>query len=485
MIVLNPNEMQEFDRFTLESLKINETDLMQKAGSALTKDFLSRAKPSKKACLSIFAGIGNNGGDALVMAIELKKVGFNPNVFVVGNILKASEAFKYFLDLTKEIKTIDHIEALQLMQTTISKSDYIIDGIFGNGLTREVSGFRKTLFDYINQSKTIVYSIDFPSGISPINGKVLGKAIKANYTGVVGFYKLGNLLNDAIDYHGDIKLLDIDIVQKKSINKVYIDLEKYNIKKIKRLHNSNKYTYGLTVFIGGRASMTGSIQMSAISGLKSGIGLAVVISDIKKGFTQFYPELIVVDKGSESVLSYIKKADTIVFGPGLELNDEFYKTIIQEAINCNKKIVVDASGLTYLDYENPSNNPNILLTPHVGELAKIFHKKSEEIINDPLFYINKLTKLNYNVLLKGPCTIVSNGDKTIFMQAKNPGLATAGSGDVLSGIIGANLVSNSPLKAMELAVAIHSKASNLAKEKYGETSLIASNIIEFLHEALR
>lgn len=485
MIVLNPNEMQDFDRFTLESLKINETDLMQKAGLALTKDFLNRVKPRKNAYLSIFAGIGNNGGDALVMAIELKKAGFNPNIYVVGNISKASKTFKYFLNLTNEIKIIYNIEAIQLIQTNNFESDYIIDGIFGNGLIREVSGFRTTLFDYINKSESIVYSIDFPSGISPINGKVLGKAIKANYTGVVGFYKSGNLLNDAIDYHGDIKLLDIDIVQKYSIDNKYIDLEKYIIKKTERLHNSNKYTYGLTVFIGGRFSMTGSIQMSAISALKSGIGLAVVISDIKNDFTQFYPELIILDKRSKSAISYIEKADTIVFGPGLELNDEFYKTMLHKAIKTDKKIVIDASGLTYLDYEKASDNPNIVLTPHVGELAKIFNKKSEDITNNPLLYISKLTELNYNVLLKGPCTIISNKEQTVFMQAKNPGLATAGSGDVLSGIIGANLVSNNPLKAMELGIAVHSKAGILAKEKYGETSLIATNIIEFIHEVLK
>lgn len=485
MIVLNQTEMAEFDDYTLKSLNISEIDLMKKAGEALTLDFLSRVKPLKSSIISIFSGVGNNGGDALVMLALLKSAGYSVNLYIVGDLEKASEAFRYFYSKVENVLFIDDLDSTYQTQNKVYESEYIIDGIFGNGLIREVKGYRKDLFEYINSSKSIVYSIDLPSGINPNNGKILGTSIKANYTGVLGFYKIGNLINDALDYHGKIKVLDIGIVQKFPIYRKLIDVSEYKLKFNQRKHNSNKYTNGFTLFIGGKKSMMGSIQMSAISGMKSGLGIAIIISDLSGNFTQLYPELIIVDKFDEVVTNYLEKSNSIVFGPGLEKNDEIYKDILGSIINSDKKIVIDASGLKYINVKKKVNNPNVILTPHIGELANMFGLKSEEITNDPLKYIGKLTDLGYNVLLKGPCTILANKNQIKFIQAKNKGLATAGSGDVLAGIIGAMSIDLDALDAMEQSVIIHSRASYLAKDKYGERSLLASNIIEFLSEVIK
>jgi NAD(P)H-hydrate epimerase len=486
MVVVNVKEMREFEQHTMKSLGITELELMNRAGHYLAKDFIERVKPSSKSIISIFAGIGNNGGDSLVMAIELRKKGYNPDVYIVGDIPKASESFMYYYDKVGKIISISCDEEVELYQNAIIRSDYIIDGVFGIGLAKEVVGYRANLFDYINNSDTIVYSVDIPSGLNPENGKILGKAVKANYTGMIGFIKLGNLLDDALDYHGDKKLLDVGIVQQYNVNRNFTEIDSYEITLPKRLHNSNKYTFGLGLFVGGRKSMMGSIQMGAYAGLKTGLGVSMVLSDLEDNqFTQFYPEIIMQDNKFDEVKELLDRANAVVFGPGIKLDNNENKKVLEYMLSKDTPLLIDASGFNYLDINKKHKNHNIVLTPHIGELARMFDVTVNEIHEKPLSYINKLTEKGYNVILKGPSTIIANKDRIRFIQAKNPGLATAGSGDVLSGNIAAYLATHEVFEAMVLGVITHSKAGVLAKEKYGEVSLTASNIIEYIHEVIK
>ncbi|XMB72140.1 NAD(P)H-hydrate dehydratase [Mycoplasmatota bacterium WC30] len=486
MIVCNVKEMKEFELHTLTSLGISEIELMSRAGANLVKDFVKRVKPNFKNNITIFAGIGNNGGDALVMAIELKKLGYKPDVFVVGDTPKATDAFMYYYDLAGKINIISNASELEFYQEDIINSDIIIDGILGIGITRKIAGYRNDLIKYINESDTVVYSIDMPSGLNPENGIVLGNAIEATFTGIVGFYKLGNLLHDALDYHGKSKVLDIGIIQKYPINRSFIDITEYDLNLSSRKNNSNKYTFGLGIFVGGRKSMMGSIQMSAMAGLKTGMGLSVVVSDLKgNDFTQFYPEIIVQDNVGEEVMPLLKKAACVVFGPGIRVDNGDYRAILEYLLDSNIPLLIDATGFEYLDVTKKYRNKNIVLTPHVGELAKLLGVKTTDINKNSYKYIKKLTDNDFNVILKGQCTTVATKDRIRLLQARNPGLGTAGSGDVLSGIVGAYLATNSVFDAMILGVVTHSKAGLIAKEKYGEISLIASNIIDSIHEVLK
>ncbi|MCK4551683.1 MAG: NAD(P)H-hydrate dehydratase [Tenericutes bacterium] len=486
MIVVNVKEMRDFEAHTMKSLGISELELMNRAGYYLAKDFIKRVKPIKKSIISVFAGIGNNGGDSLVMAIELQKQGYKPIVYVIGDIPKASDSFMHYFDIVGKIINISNLEELESKQFEIIESDYIIDGIFGIGLKKKITGYRSELCNFINNSDTIVYSVDIPSGINPENGSILGNAIKANYTGIIGFIKLGNLLDDALDYHGDNLLLDIGIIQKYPINRNFTDINTFSIDLPKRKNNSNKYTFGLGVFIGGRKSMMGSIQMSAYAGLKTGLGLAVVLSDLKENnFTQFYPEVIMQDNDGIEAKSLVKRASSVVFGPGISIGFENHKQVLNYLLESDIPVVIDASGFKYLDISKKHKNKNIVLTPHIGEISSMFGVSSKDIHKDPLKYIEQLTDNNYNVILKGPSTIIANKERIRFIQAKNPGLATAGSGDVLSGNIAAYLANINVFDAMVLGVVTHSKAGLLAKKKYGEVSLTASNIIEFIHKAMK
>jgi len=322
--------------------------------------------------------------------------------------------------------------------------------------------------------------------LNPENGIVLGIAVEATYTGIVGFYKLGNLLHDALDYHGDSKVLDIGIIQKYPLNRSYIDINDYDLNLLRRKHNSNKYTFGLGVYVGGRKSMMGSIQMSAMSGLKTGLGIAVVLSDLKDNiFTQFYPEIIVENNVGEDVMRLLNKAACVVFGPGISVNNKDHREILNYLLDSNIPLLIDATGFKYLDLTKKYKNKNIVLTPHVGELARMLAVKTEDINKDSYKYIKKLTNKGFNVILKGQCTIIATKDRVRYLQARNPGLGTAGSGDVLSGIVGAYLATNDVFNAMVSGVVTHSRAGLIAKDNYGEISLVASNIIDSIHQVLK
>ncbi|MFA6647553.1 MAG: NAD(P)H-hydrate epimerase, partial [Candidatus Izemoplasmatales bacterium] len=271
--VFYEKEIRRQEKITCEEKQICSKDLMYQAGYVLTKDFLSRVLRDSNQQVLVIANTGNNGGDALIMYQELMKLGYRAKLVIVGNLEKASEDFMFYYDRIEskeEIFSINHVKDLLL------SSRYVIDGIFGIGLKKEVSGEYKDLINLINKSEKIIYSIDIPSGIHPDSGLVMNAAVKANFTGVVGYYKLGNFLNDALDYHGETKLLDIGLIEGYS-DIYYLNLDEVDLSK-KRLHNSNKYSYGKVAFIGS-SSMPGAINLAAISALRSGIGLAEVFYD--------------------------------------------------------------------------------------------------------------------------------------------------------------------------------------------------------------
>jgi NAD(P)H-hydrate epimerase len=484
MKVLTVKETRSFEKHTMRTLALNSKHLMRKAGSKLVNDFMERVTPTSVEIITIVAGVGNNGGDALVMAIELKQLGLEPNVIIVGDVKLASDAFLHYFDLVGQVKIVNSLEEVNSIQETIFESDYIIDGIFGIGLSKEVSGFRKQLIEYVNESDTNVYSIDIPAGVNPDNGLVMGVAVKADWTGILGNYVVGNLINDSMDYHGKSVVLDIGIIEEMSINREIITLNEFEFEPSKRLHSSNKYTCGLGVFIGGQQSMMGSIQMSGFAGLKSGLGIVKVLSNLENNsFTQFYPELIIAHNTGKEDITEFEKAKACVYGPGI---DDYpnHRTILKSLLDSDVPLVIDAKGLEHIELKKQKNE-SIILTPHIGELSKLLNIEAGEIKKNLLKHLKTLTDLGYNVLLKGSCNILATKSRVVFIQVRNTGLATAGSGDILSGIIAANIIKEDIIEGMINSVYIHTAAADFAKAEFGEVSLTASNILNNIHKVYR
>ncbi len=462
--LFTPKEILEIEQQTCKVKGLSLTDLMYQAGYVLTKDFLQRLNPRIDDKIVIIANSGNNGGDGLVMYQELKKMGFNATVVLLGNVSTASEAFTYYYTKidSEEIKDIndDKIE--------VEKADFIIDAIFGFGLNRDVTGIYFDVIQEINRVEALVYSIDIPSGLNPLNGLVLNIAVKADFTGVLGNFKLGNILNDALDYHGESKLLDLGMMDSHS-KIAYLDYHDIRFN-LKRKHNSYKYSYQKIAYIGSTV-MPGAINLSAMAGLRSGVGLAVIVYE-KTGLF-LYPEIIYDTLGEHFS---IDKYDGFVFGPGIIDSLEIYQRIFDDIIASRKPVVVDAGGLKYLDLQQKYKN--VIITPHINEFSNIIHADKTDILANPFKYIKILTDIGITVLLKGVATIISDSEKTVVLQAKNPGLATAGTGDVLAGMI-SGFFQEKPMFAASLkGFALHAHAAYLARDEFTETSMIASDLIK-------
>ncbi len=487
MRVFSVTEMREAEEYTMKTLNISVTELMFKAGKALAEDFLSRVKPEKSSRILMVSGTGNNGGDGLVLTKELLDFDYQVELMIIGDMTRASESFKHYLDGINVILNVRNDADIDNVKETFEKADYILDGIFGIGLKREVSGVYRSIIDIINETNKPVYSLDIPSGISPENGIKLGTSIKAKFTGVVGNLKLGNLLNDALDHHGEIEILDIGIISNDSQNITYLDFHDVDINPLERTHNSNKYTYGLGLFIGGSKTMMGAIQMAAMSSLRSGLGIArVFYEESATNITQLFPELILQSYNKyETIKNHLPKAKAIVFGPGMEKNSPASNRVLDHLLKKDIPLLIDAGGLAYINTQQSLESNHCVLTPHAGELARMFSVDTKEVLNAPLEYIGRLTEKGYVVLYKGPATIISDQKKTYILQAKNPGLAKAGTGDVLSGIIAAYLISNDPISAAIKGMALHSLAAETAREKIGVCSMTASDVIKSIGDVLK
>lgn len=491
--ILTTNEMYRCDKVTCGKENISSVTLMKRAGKRLYECIIKECKLNQEVDrVLIVSGIGNNGGDGVVVGSHLLNDGYDVRIVIVGDKTELSSDLAVVIKEIEEkveIIFIKNFEDLNIFKELCAWSTFIVDGIFGIGLNRSIEGLYYHAINTINQSNKRIFSIDIPSGINGNNGKVMNIAVEADYTGIVQTYKLGNVLNDALDYHGKCFIVDADInTEVIEQNRYYFDDEM--VKKLlpKRKHNSHKYDYGNVLILGGSIGMTGAPILSGLAALRCGSGL-VTIGIQKKHYdyiTKTYPELMI--KPYDSLNDVIYKKDVVGFGPGLGRYDSTYYDLLRELIDSGLPLVIDADGLFYLkDLLNEIHDgQNIIMTPHVGELAMLLGIDSKSILEDPMKYVEDLVnKYNFTVVLKGTGTIIANREYSIIGHFGNPGMATAGSGDVLTGII-TSLVGQglSLMNAAILGVYLHGLAGNYARDEVGEYSLIATDIIKYLSNAI-
>lgn len=495
--VLTTKEMKILDEYTCIKKKIASLDLMEEAGKRLYEHFLEVTQIDKEQDqITVVSGLGNNGGDSLVVGQYLLEDLYSVNIVIVGNKDHLSQetksVLKRLVNLKAKIFYLEDHKHLKIFESIVKQSDYLIDGLFGIGLNRTVQGIFYEAIEVMNKAHAFKFSIDIPSGINGNNGMVENIAFKADVTAIIQNYKIGNLLNDAKDYHGKIHVLDIGILQDKLTEKRYL-LNPETIPHLpKRKHNTHKYDYGSNLTIGGNEGMTGAPLLSAFAALRTGSGLSTVA--IRKPYLSLihstHSELMIKPYQTvEDMIHLLEKKHAVAFGPGLGRNDDVNLEILSHLLDTDIPLTIDADGLYYLKklLSQKTNFKNVVITPHVGEMAQLLAKTSEEILNDPLTAVKTLTNTYHlTVVLKGPSTIIANQNEMYFSQYGNPGMATAGSGDCLTGMITSFMGQRySLLDACKLAVSIHGQAGNLASEAYGEYSMIASDIIEQIPQVMK
>ncbi len=484
--VVSVEEMLQHEKYTEQRLGVTPEMMMERVGESLFRLFVNMPDVTIEKRILVVAGIGNNGGDALVFARHAWRAGYKISVLVIGYPNENNEVYMNNLNkLDPEI--VEIVTDEQSLKQKDFAADFIFDGIFGFGLNRVVGGLYAEAIRKINRANKCVIAIDIPSGISARTGEKMQEAVEATVTAIIQYYKIGNLLTDALDHSGKIAVLDIGLLFSPDLPvREKLDLIDVEPLFTQRKHRSHKYDYGNILVIGGQPGMMGAPQMAAISALRSGAGLvSVAISRLDKDmFTQIYPELMIVyyDENTD-IAQLVSRRDIVVFGPGLGKNNPLADKFLDGLVASGTRVLVDADGLHYLKRHLSKKTfaNRIIITPHVGEMSRLTDTDKETIEKSPFDLLDELVKKGLVVVLKGPTTIIASDEGCVFTDSGNPGMATAGSGDVLSGIIAAFACGEKSLFSSAIkGVLYHSEVGRKAREKYNEAGLTASRMMEML-----
>ena len=446
--IVNVNEMRFMDEYTCTQLDMSSLDLMKQAGGVIYLSIIEDIGIDKaNDQILIVAGTGNNGGDALVVGVNLLDNGYKVKIVILGDLTAQTKESKIMLkeivNYKVDVLFINNKTKLPELSKLLRQSTLLVDGIFGIGLIRDVEGIYYDAIKLVNLNSVDVVSIDIPSGINANNGLIAKVAIKADYTLIVQNYKVGNLINDAVDYHGTKVLLDIGILKVVCKSRRFLlEKEDYQNSLPERVNNTHKYHYGNLLTIGGSKGMMGAPLLAAYAALRTGSGLSSIAYKEKylHNIFNIYPEVMTSTYNSSTeLLDFTNKKNTIIFGPGLGRNDEDNLDILRNLLKLGVPMVIDADGLYYLKqlFNEFKSLKNVVITPHYGEMAMLLDTDTINIQKNPLEHIKTVTeKYRLSVVLKGTTTIIANKNSMYFSNYGNPGMATAGSGDVLSGIIG-------------------------------------------------
>jgi NAD(P)H-hydrate epimerase len=486
-----------------DSLGISPLILMENASIGVVNRLKKRFDVKDKKIL-VVCGRGNNGGDGMAVARHLRNSGAIVNVIVVDGDKAFSKETETNFKILKNlgIPIFLSSEKTKTIDSLFTSSEIIIDALFGTGLTREVKGVYKDLIEKINLSNKYVLSVDIPSGINSDTGEVMESAVKASCTVALGYLKLGHVIFPGRQFIGDIEIVDISLSCEPKSNYFLIDGEETNLLK-KRYLNTHKGTYGHLVIIGGSVGKTGAVAMAGKAGLRTGAGLVTIVcpenlNNILEALSLEIMTLPLNGSGYfldgkliENMKDFLIDKECIVLGPGMGFNEKTM-SFFREVMGIIKSpLVIDADGLNCLAVNKDlllNSKCDIVLTPHPGEMARLMDKNISIILKNPIDCVSHFAKeYNCHVVLKGSTTIYSEPSGNVYFSTYgNPGMATAGSGDVLSGIIGSFIAQRYGTKeAIILSLLLHGMAGDLAKDNMGEYGLNASDIIEALPMILK
>lgn len=499
-------QTRELDRISIEEFGIPGYTLMQRAGQAAF-DLLQSSWPDTDA-LHIFCGTGNNGGDGFVIAALAKQQNINVHIVLVGAAEKIAGDARLAYD--DALRAGVRIEAFNPQQTLTA--GLIIDALLGTGLSGEVRGDYRAAISAIKASSLPVLAIDIPSGLCSDTGSVLGLAIEAEQTISFIGLKQGLLTGRGPAHVGKLHFSDLQ-VPDAVYQQVPFSCQRNTLSHLRqalppRPKDTNKGHYGHVLIVGGDYGMAGATALAAEAAARTGAGLVSVatrpehISAIISRRPEIMARAVVSGQELEPLL---EKPTVIVIGPGLgrsAWSEQLLQKVLQVASD-KQALVMDADALNILsegrvaaegktdsrtDSTAKSAGRNWVLTPHPGEAARLLDCDINAVQADRFTAVKKLQQRYSGVaLLKGAGSLIAADDNDLSLcnlslcDLGNPGMASGGMGDVLSGIIGALLAQGlSPAQATQLGVSLHARAADLAAEKNGERGLLASDLFPYL-----
>ncbi len=513
MKVATAEEMQELDRKAIETYRIPGIVLMENAGRGAA-EVISKTFPDlHKRKIAIIAGKGNNGGDGFVIARYLLNHGIPVRVYLLtdpkGLRGDAETNFNVFHRMKGEVLSVPSSKDYVKIKRDLERFDILVDGIFGTGLDAEVRGYYREVIDHLNMLQKPIVAIDIPSGLDADTGKPLGAAIRASLTITFGLPKIGHLIPPGLDYVGELKVIDIGIpkrlVEEEKIP-TYL-LEKEEIQRwlsIPRNPDTHKGDYGHLLVIAGSVGKTGAAAMACQAAMRIGAGLVtlaipkslngIMEAKLTEVMTEPLPETpkqTLSLRAFSTIIRLCENKSAVVIGPGLGTYKETQSLILKLIKALTLPVILDADGLNALATQPktlPTANRSLILTPHPGEMARLTRSQVKGILEDRIGLSRTFAQSNHvHLVLKGHRTLITSPKGDVFINPTgNPGMASGGTGDVLTGMIGGLVCQGFDiLPSLQIAVYLHGMAGDLVAQEEGEKPLIATDIIEKIPALLK
>ncbi|MFN7926599.1 MAG: NAD(P)H-hydrate dehydratase [Blastocatellia bacterium] len=538
MKILTAQQMRDIDRLTVERAGIPYATLMETAGSRVVEAILERYGPVAGKTFLVICGKGNNGGDGAVIARLLWMRGAKVNVCLYSKLEDSKGDPRANFEAVKELTNAGQgPDGREIFFSDESKSygppgkteapfpypnapDFIVDALFGTGLSRPAQGAFQQVIEQINRlraaphSRTQVIAADISSGLPSDGSHPIGPHIKADLTVTFTAPKLGNVLPPNCYANGDLIVATIGtpgwLLEKECDSNTFLVEEKQIadwLQASRRTPDAHKNAVGDVLLLAGSRGKTGAAALAAEATLRAGAGLVTVATStsaqallVNQARTEVMTEALaetangaIADTAINAAVQLAARRDVIAIGPGLASNEESARRFVLEFVQQRPcPIVLDADGLNALapwptNLRGTADLP-IIITPHPGEMARLTHKTKAEVIADRAGIARELAmQQQLIVVMKGSRSVIALPDGRVFVNPTgNAGMATAGSGDVLTGMI-AGLLAQRPQPAFEAVLSgvyLHGLAGDLAAAKLGQRSLIASDITNHISEAI-
>lgn len=497
--VVDADTMSRIDQYAMNEIGIPSLVLMEKAALKMEEFMLARIEKSDR--ILAVCGVGNNGGDGVATARLLHERGYHADILIVGDQNKASEQMKIQLKIAANLG-MSIFNSAKMCEYTV-----IIDSLFGVGLKRPIEGIFADAVQKVNDSGAKVFAVDLPSGVDGTNGKILNIAIRAHYTVTFGYHKFGLLMYPGCDYAGEVEVADIGFPKQASKHILpqgfYYEIDDLEQIPVRKAH-SNKGTFGRVLVIAGSQNVSGAAFLSAKSAYRTGAGLVKILTteSNRTVLQTLLPEALLSTYQKNNIdYQWLKKeldwATVIVLGPGIGMSDIASKIVSFVLENVKIPLILDADAINLLAFDKkyvindeiqqntvlhlPSN---VILTPHLKEMSRLTNLPLEHIVSNVLD-VAKSYHDGFVLVLKDSRTVVTDETHLYLNMSGNNGMATGGSGDVLTGII-AGLIAQgmSNFEAAAMGVYIHGLAGDHAAAEKNCRSVMAGDIVEALSDIL-
>ena len=500
MKIFTTEGIKRIEEATIESESIKMLDLMERAASAVVYEIISRWHPHKR--IVIFAGPGNNGGDALAVARLLAEQGYRSEVYLFN---VKSPRLSHCCETNRDrLKSVDRVNLIEVLDTftppELGPNDLVIDGLFGSGLTNPLKGGYASTVQYINDSDAFVVSIDIPSGLfGEWNaGTDRRNIIRANLTLAFQFQRLSFFFSENAEFVGEVVVLDIDMDQNAiaSTPTDFYLIERDDVKRQLKPHGEyiNKYDNGTVFLVAGSYGMMGAATLAARGAMRAGAGLVTVHAP-KCGFVPLattVPEVLFEADPNEYFTSEIElhhNYNVVALGPGMSTTKDAITAIDSYIKRYRRPCILDADALNCIAMRPVLINSipkGSILTPHNSEFDRLFgeHQTDEDRLKKAID-VSRLYEIT--IVLKGKYTKTVRPDGKVYINSTgNPGLATAGTGDVLTGVIAAFIAQGyAPDWSVALGVYVHGLAGDIAVQEQGSHGLIAPDVANAVGKAIQ